>query len=428
MNIDVIMPKMGESITEGTILEWKKNIGDEIKQDETLLEISTDKVDSEIPCVESGTLVEILAEVNEVVDVGKTIAKIETKTTVEGKNNTLDSSSKEKELEKVLQEKIQTPAEQIVPSNKNSAKVDLSENTANFLTRAVMKAAREKNISTNELGQIKGTGRKGRVTKKDILNYSKLNTDAVLDLDKNTMENTSFAVATHTEEMDNMRKIIADHMKKSLDTAAHVHVVNEINMTQISNYIKNNDASFIETEGFNLTYTPFILDAVIKALKEFPEMNASINNTAVTYHKNINLGIAVALDSGLIVPVMYNCEEKNFLGLCRSLNDIASRSRSKKINPDELSGSTFSISNFGVFDVTIGTPIINQPNVGILGVGAVKKRAVVVEHSSGDSIGIQSMMNLSLGFDHRLIDGSGGARFINAIKKYIESSNLENLY
>ena len=428
MIIDIVMPKMGESITEGTILEWRKKVGEFVEKDELFLEIGTDKVDSEIPCVESGTLVEILAEVNEVVDVGKTIAKIETKTTVEGKNKTLDSSSKEKELEKVPQEKIQTPAEQIVPSNKNSAKVDLSENTANFLTRAVMKAAREKNISTNELSQIKGTGRKGRVTKKDILNYSKLNTDAVLDLDKNTMENTSFAVATHTEEMDNMRKIIADHMKKSLDTAAHVHVVNEINMTQISNYIKNNDASFIETEGFNLTYTPFILDAVIKALKEFPEMNASINNTAVTYHKNINLGIAVALDSGLIVPVMYNCEEKNFLGLCRSLNDIASRSRSKKINPDELSGSTFSISNFGVFDVTIGTPIINQPNVGILGVGAVKKRAVVVEHSSGDSIGIQSMMNLSLGFDHRLIDGSGGARFINAIKKYIESSNLENLY
>ena len=427
MIIDIVMPKMGESITEGTILEWRKKVGEFVEKDELFLEIGTDKVDSEIPCVESGTLVEILAEVNEVVDVGKTIAKIETKTTAIDKNKTLDSS-KEKEVEKVSQEKIQTPVEQTVPPNKNSAKVDLSENTANFLTRAVMKAAREKNISTNELSQIKGTGRKGRVTKKDILNYSKLNTDAILDLDKNTMDNTSFAVATHTEEMDNMRKIIADHMKKSLDTAAHVHVVNEINMTQISNYIKNNDSSFIETEGFNLTYTPFILDAVIKALKEFPEMNASINNTAVTYHKNINLGIAVALDSGLIVPVMYNCEEKNFLGLCRSLNDIASRSRSKKINPDELSGSTFSISNFGVFDVTIGTPIINQPNVGILGVGAIKKRAVVIEHSSGDSIGIQSMMNLSLGFDHRLIDGSGGARFINAIKKYIESSNLENLY
>ena len=427
MIIDIVMPKMGESITEGTILEWRKKVGEFVEKDELFLEIGTDKVDSEIPCVESGTLVEILAEVNEVVDVGKTIAKIETKTTAIDKNKTLDSS-KEKEVEKVSQEKIQTPVEQTVPPNKNSATVNLSENTANFLTRAVMKVAREKNISTNELSQIKGTGRKGRVTKKDILNYSKLNTDAVLDMDKNTIENTSFAVATHTEEMDNMRKIIADHMKKSLDTAAHVHVVNEINMTQISNYIKNNDSSFIKTEGFNLTYTPFILDAVIKALKEFPEMNASINNTAVTYHKNINLGIAVALDSGLIVPVMYNCEEKNFLGLCRSLNDIASRSRSKKINPDELSGSTFSISNFGVFDVTIGTPIINQPNVGILGVGAVKKRAVVIEHSSGDSIGIQSMMNLSLGFDHRLIDGSGGARFINAIKKYIESSNLENLY
>ena len=170
------------------------------------------------------------------------------------------------------------------------------------------------------------------------------------------------------------------------------------------------------------------MDAVIKALKEFPEMNASINNTAITYHKNINLGIAVAVDDGLMVPVMFSCEEKNFLGLCRALNDIALRARSKEINPDELSGSTFSISNFGVFDVTIGTPIINQPNVGILGVGAVKKRAVVIENSEGDSIGIQSMMNLSLGFDHRLIDGSGGAKFINAIKKHIESTNLKNLY
>ena len=265
MIIDIVMPKMGESITEGTILEWRKKVGEFVEKDELFLEIGTDKVDSEIPCVESGTLVEILAEVNEVVDVGKTIAKIETKTTAIDKNKTLDSS-KEKEVEKVSQEKIQTPVEQTVPPNKNSATVNLSENTANFLTRAVMKVAREKNISTNELSQIKGTGRKGRVTKKDILNYSKLNTDDVIDMDKNTIENTSFAVATHTEEMDNMRKIIADHMKKSLDTAAHVHVVNEINMTQISNYIKNNDSSFIETEGFNLTYTPFILDAVIKAL------------------------------------------------------------------------------------------------------------------------------------------------------------------
>ena len=195
-----------------------------------------------------------------------------------------------------------------------------------------------------------------------------------------------------------------------------------------ANYINEKNQSFKQKEGFSLTYTPFIIDALVKALQDFPELNSSLINTAITYHKNINIGVAVSLDDGLMVPVMFNCEEKNFLGLCRTLNDIANRARAKQITPDELSGSTFTISNFGVFDVTIGTPIINQPNVGILGVGAVKKRPVVVESENGDSIAVQSMMNLSLGFDHRLIDGSGGAKFINAIRQYIESMNLENLY
>ena len=425
MIVDIVMPKMGESITEGTILEWRKKVGEFVEKDELFLEIGTDKVDSEIPCVESGILVEILADVNDVVEVGKTIAKIETKTPA--KNESDPSASHEKSLDNSKEESIEI-IEKDISQKENFRKSTAPKKTTNFVTRAVMKAAREKNISMEELHQIEGTGRKGRITKKDILGYVKSKTfsnEPVIEKKANTL---SFASATHTEEMDNMRKIIAEHMKKSIDIAAHVHVVNEVNMTHIASYIEKNDSTFTKNEGFHLTYTPFILNATIKALKDFPDMNASINNTAVTYHKNINLGIAVALDDGLMVPVLFNCEEKNFLGLCRSLNDIASRSRSKKINPDELSGSTFSISNFGVFDVTIGTPIINQPNVGILGVGAVKKRAVVIEDSIGDSIGIQSMMNLSLGFDHRLIDGSGGAKFINAIKKYIESSNLENLY
>jgi len=425
MIIDIVMPKMGESITEGTILEWRKKVGEFVEKDELFLEIGTDKVDSEIPCIESGTLVEILADVNDVVEVGRTIAKIETKTSV--KNESEPSASQEKSLDN-SKEEFKEIIKKDPSQRESSLKSTVPNTTTNFVTRAVMKAAREKNISMEELHQIKGTGRKGRVTKKDILGYTKskkFSDEPHVEKKVNTL---SFASATHTEEMDNMRKIIAEHMKKSIDTAAHVHVVNEVNMTNIASYIEKNDSTFTKNEGFHLTYTPFILYAVVKALKDFPDMNASINNTAVTFHKNINLGIAVALDDGLMVPVIFNCEEKNFLGLCRSLNDIASRSRSKKINPDELSGSTFSISNFGVFDVTIGTPIINQPNVGILGVGAVKKRVVVIEDSVGDSIGIQSMMNLSLGFDHRLIDGSGGAKFINAIKKYIESSNLENLY
>jgi len=426
MIIEIVMPKMGESITEGTILEWRKKVGEFVEKDELFLEIGTDKVDSEIPCAESGTLIEILAEVNEIVEVGKTIAKIETEASA--KNNKLDSHSRGKDIDEKPQEKPKDFNKKNLSRKESSPDLTTSEKTNNFITRAVMKAAREKNISMEELNQIEGTGRKGRVTKKDILNYAKSNTYTTKPIIEKTSNTLSFTSATHTEEMGNMRKIIAEHMKKSLDTAAHVHVVNEVNMTHIASYIENNDSYFTKNEGFSLTYTPFILNALIKALKEFPEMNASINNTVITYHKNINLGIAVALDDGLMVPVMFNCEEKNFLGLCRSLNDIASRSRSNKINPDELTGSTFSISNFGVFDVTIGTPIINQPNVAILGVGAVKKRAIVIENSSGDSIAIQNMMNLSLGFDHRLIDGSGGAKFINAIKKHIESSNLENLY
>lgn len=428
MIIEIVMPKMGESITEGTILEWRKKVGEHVEKDELFLEIGTDKVDSEIPCAESGTIIEILAEVNEVVEVGKTIAKIDTGEILNDNKSISDAIALEKDSEGSAREKTQKKI-----ANESIVKEDLpkprtSEVSNNFITRAVMKAAREKNILMDELNLINGTGRKGRITKKDVLNYVKPSVDTAKPFTEKISRHLSFASATHSVEMDNMRKIIADHMKKSLDTAAHVHVVNEVNMTNIANYIEYNDSSFSRDEGFKLTYTPFILDAVIKALKEFPEMNASINNTAITYHKNINLGIAVAVEDGLMVPVMFSCEEKNFLGLCRALNDIALRARSKEINPDELSGSTFSISNFGVFDVTIGTPIINQPNVGILGVGAVKKRAVVIENSEGDSIGIQSMMNLSLGFDHRLIDGAGGAKFINAIKKHIESTNLKNLY
>ena len=428
MIIEIVMPKMGESITEGTILEWRKKVGEFVEKDELFLEIGTDKVDSEIPCVESGTIIEILAEVNEVVEVGKTIAKIDTGDSSEGKKNTPDPIDLEKGSSKELQEKEQIEIESSASQKKDLSSKSIPQSSNNFITRAVMKVAREKNISIDELNQIEGTGRKGRVTKKDVLNYVKSSVGIAKPSTEKNSQPQTFVTATHSVEMDNMRKIIADHMKKSLDTAAHVHVVNEVNMSHIANYIEENDSSFSRDEGFRLTFTPFILDAVIKALKEFPEMNASINNTAITYHKNINLGIAVAVDEGLMVPVMFSCEEKNFLGLCRGLNDIASRARNKEINPDELSGSTFSISNFGVFDVTIGTPIINQPNVGILGVGAVKKRAVVIENSEGDSIGIQSMMNLSLGFDHRLIDGSGGAKFINAIKKHIESTNLKNLY
>ena len=425
MIVDIVMPKMGESITEGTILEWRKKVGDTVEKDELFLEIGTDKVDSEIPCLESGTIVEILADVNDIVEVGKVIARVETSTPKNNQNEKIapsESLPPKKSSDSLAEETLIKPTQDQLNSKKS-----LNSNSNKFYTPAVLKAARLNKVSTAELDQIQGSGRKGRVTKKDILDYtvSLKNISTPQPADKTK---TQFPTSSRSEEMDHMRKIISDHMQKSLQTSAHVHVVNEVNMTSIRNYISKKNELFKQKEGFDLTYTPFIIDSLIKALKDFPELNSSLLDTTVTYHKNINIGVAVSLNEGLMVPVILNCEEKNFLGLCRALNDIATRARTNQISPDELSGSTFTISNFGVFDVTIGTPIINQPNVAILGVGAIKKRPVVIENENGDSIAIQSMMNLSLGFDHRLIDGSGGAKFINAIRDHIENMNLENLY
>ena len=425
MIVDIVMPKMGESITEGTILEWRKKVGDTVEKDELFLEIGTDKVDSEIPCLESGTIVEILADVNDIVEVGKVIARVETSTPKNNQNEKIASSESlppKKSSDSLAEETFIKPTQDQLNSQKS-----LNSDSNKFYTPAVLKAARLNKVSTAELDQIQGSGRKGRVTKKDILDYtaSLKNISTPQPTDKTK---TQFPTSSRSEEMDHMRKIISDHMQKSLQTSAHVHVVNEVNMTSIRNYISKKNELFKQKEGFDLTYTPFIIDSLIKALKDFPELNSSLLDTTVTYHKNINIGVAVSLNEGLMVPVILNCEEKNFLGLCRALNDIATRARTNQISPDELSGSTFTISNFGVFDVTIGTPIINQPNVAILGVGAIKKRPVVIENENGDSIAIQSMMNLSLGFDHRLIDGSGGAKFINAIRDHIENMNLENLY
>ena len=425
MIVDIVMPKMGESITEGTILEWRKKVGDTVEKDELFLEIGTDKVDSEIPCLESGTIVEILADVNDIVEVGKVIARVETSTPKNNQNDKITPSESlppKKSSDSLAEETSIKPTQDQLNSQKS-----LNSNSNKFYTPAVLKAARLNKVSTAELDQIQGSGRKGRVTKKDILDYtvSLKNISTPQPADKTK---TQFPTSSRSEEMDHMRKIISDHMQKSLQTSAHVHVVNEVNMTSIRNLISKKNELFKQKEGFDLTYTPFIIDSLIKALKDFPELNSSLLDTTVTYHKNINIGVAVSLNEGLMVPVILNCEEKNFLGLCRALNDIATRARTNQISPDELSGSTFTISNFGVFDVTIGTPIINQPNVAILGVGAIKKRPVVIENENGDSIAIQSMMNLSLGFDHRLIDGSGGAKFINAIRDHIENMNLENLY
>ena len=407
MLVDVVMPKMGESITEGTILEWRKKVGDPVEKDELFLEIGTDKVDSEIPSLEAGIIVEILALENDVVDVGTVIARIETDESL------VDNSSPSKKPVKAP-EPINKPIKVEQPPSRKKKKVDSveSQNGKKFYTPVVLKIASQEGIPLNY-----------------IENNKSIQTQGVGQTPTSSpgpLANSTF-LPGRTEEMHHMRKLIADHMKKSIETSAHVYVMTEVDMTSIVDFVNENENAFLSREGYKLTYTPFMVDAVVKALQDFPEMNSSLLGTSVTYHKNINIGLAVSIENGLMVPAMFNCEEKNFLGLCRTVNNVANRTRNKQISADELTGSTFTISNFGVFGVTIGTPIINQPNVGILGVGAIKKQAVVVESPLGDAIAIRSMMMLSLGFDHRLIDGAGGAKFIERIRDYLVTMDLRQV-
>ena len=419
MIIDVVMPKMGESITEGTILEWKKQVGDSIAMDEILLEIGTDKVDSEIPSSAEGVIVEILAKPNDVIEVGKVIAKIDSEKESSKSNDFIEKSNESlsADLPEVV-EQISTDHPKPVNNQKDKK----------FFSPVVMKIANEHQIALSELEKISGTGRGGRVTKKDILLYiDEKEKSEPINLKNDSFDKVqkSVMIKSNDEEMSHMRQMISKHMVDSLSTSAHVHVMTDVDMSRIVEFVKLNEVSFKNQESYNLTYTPFVVQATVQALLEFPKMNASIDDTKIKYHRNVNIGLAVSIEEGLIVPSLSHCEEKNFLGICRSVNDIASRARGGKINPDELSGSTFSITNFGVFGVTLGTPIINQPNVGILGVGAIKKRPVVVENVDGDSIGIKNIMILSLGFDHRLIDGAEGSKFINSIKRNLEAMPLE---
>ncbi len=430
MVIDIIMPKMGESIVEGTIIEWRKSVGDSIEVDEILLEIGTDKVDSEIPSPNAGIITELLAEPNDVIDIGVVIARIET-----------EGSASVKIQSKIEEKESPPPATEVAsikPSQIESEKVISTSGEKKYYTPIVKSIARKEGVSQDELASISGSGNNNRVTKKDLLAYLVQRSSATAPATEApaAMEQPEVSVsapvisplADERIEMDKMRRSIAEHMRHSLDTSAHVHLMNEVDMTRIVNYVDENSSSFKMREGFPLTYTPFIVSACVRALQTFPDMNSSLDGTSIIRKKNVNIGLAVAVDAGLMVPVIPQCEELNFLGLCRKVRDLVIRTRNKQIRPDELSGSTFSISNFGMFNVTTGTPIINQPNVGILGVGTIKKKPVVIETKQGDTIGIRSMMFLSIGFDHRLVDGAGGAKFVETVQKNLENMDLEHLF
>lgn len=427
MIVDVLMPKMGESITEGTIVEWKKNVGDSIGKDETLLEISTDKVDSEIPCPTAGKVLELLFDKNDTVEVNTIIARIGTEDSdsldsveqsidKKDENNNVEDSQ---ESENIISEKIDVEVS-------NTSTETKSERI--FFSPLVKSIAKKENISIEELNTIKGSGNAGRINKSDILNYidSKSNVSKVQDIQQPVATSTKYATSDQlkdsVEEMDRVRVKIAEHMVNSKNVSAHVYSTSEVDVTNIVNIRNNKKDAFLNKNGIKLTYTPIIVSACIKAIQEYPLMNASINGTNIIHHQNVNMGIAVALpDNNLIVPVIKAAEEKNFLGLSRSVDSYASKARSNSLAADDIFGSTFTVTNPGIFGSLFGMPIINQPNVGILSVGSIEKRPAVKETQFGDAVFVRHMLYLTLGYDHRLIDGAYGTKFLSRIKELLEN-------
>jgi 2-oxoglutarate dehydrogenase E2 component (dihydrolipoamide succinyltransferase) len=418
MAMDVIMPKMGESIIEGTVLEWKKNIGDIIALDETLLEISTDKVDSEVPSPAAGVLTEILFNVNDVVKVGTVIARIASKGEVP-----VEKSS-EAVAEIPVAEEVayieEAPQATLVVASSSSNK------GKRFYSPLVKSIANTESISSEELDSIIGSGKDGRVNKHDMMTY--LENRGVAQLVTPTgiplphLPASTPGLTDSVEPMGRMRKKIAQHMLESQQASPHVYSTSEVDVSNLVNYRIQNKIAFFDKYGVKLTFTPMILDACIKGIQEFPLMNASIDGDNIIHHQKINMGVAVSLpDNNLIVPVIKASEEKNFLGLTRDTADLAARSRINKLEPDEIFGSTFTVTNPGIFGSLFGMAIINQPNVGILSVGSIQKKPVVKETEFGDVIVIRSMMYITLGYDHRLIDGAYGTRFLSRVTELIES-------
>jgi 2-oxoglutarate dehydrogenase E2 component (dihydrolipoamide succinyltransferase) len=426
---DVVMPKMGESITEGTILEWKKQVGDSIAKDETLLEISTDKVDSEIPSPATGTIVEIIAQVNDTIPVGDVIARI---------GEVGESASTEEVSVETAPTEESVPAEpDLVPEIKEVVQSEIViekpiiQSGKQFYSPLVKSIAKKEGITQAELDALTGTGNNGRVNKQDILAYLKIRTAGAPTHTGDVSEQPASIVPTMSDEIEPMsriRKRIAEHMVQSVQTSPHVYTTVEADVTNLVNIRAEHKESFKAKAGVNLTYTPMLLDACIRVIQEFPLMNASLDGDNIVHHRNINMGVAVSLpDDNLIVPVIHSSEEKNFLGLARSVSDLAGRARENKLTPDEIFGSTFTVTNPGVFGGLFGMGIINQPNVGILSVGSFQKRPVVKETEYGDTIVVRSMVYLTLSYDHRIIDGAYGTKFLARLEEIIEQYNNDKI-
>lgn len=421
------LPKMGESVAEATITSWLKEIGDQIEMDEAVLEIATDKVDTEVPCEFEGVLIEKCFEVDEIVQVGQTLAIIE----VEGKvpsqaisNNNEDLVSEKEDLDIVL-----PPTFELKEDSENQIKFSDSDRFYSPLVKNIIK---KEGIDFKELEKVKGSGKDNRINKNDILKYieSKSSSNKIeltpvkvikplnIQTNSNTLNNSNDEVV----EMSRMGKLVSKHMIDSVKTSAHVQSFIEVDVTKVWNWRNKVKSDFAKREGEKLTLTPIFMQAVAVALRTYPMMNVSVVNDNIILKKSINIGMATSLaDGNLIVPVIKNADRLNLVGMTKSVNELANKARSGKLNPDDVQDGTYTVTNVGVFGSIMGTPIINQPQVGILALGAIRKMPSVIETSEGDFIGIRNKMFLSHSYDHRVVNGGLGSQFIKCIKEYLEA-------
>lgn len=421
------MPKMGESITEATIISWLKNVGDFVEADETILEVATDKVDSEVPASVSGTITEIRFQKDDVVEVGTVLALIEVVgEKVIGSRNEVVGSGNEVEEKPT---KINTQ-----PTTHNPKPTTYNLQPTSFISPLIISIAQKENLSIEELQTIPGSGAEGRLQKSDVFNYLKNRKYPIKSIPTSKAAPPSGAGGAYKinfiegkdrmVEMDRMRKMIADHMVYSKQTSPHVTSYIEVDITNLVNWRNENKDKFQEKYSEKLTFTPVFVQAVAKAIVDFPLINVSVDEKNIIVHNDINIGMATALPNGnLIVPVVKNANEKDLVALAKDVNTLAEAARNNKLKPEQIQGSTFTISNVGTFGSLMGTPIINQPEVAILAFGIIKKRPEVITTSTGDEIAIRSMMYLSLSFDHRVVDGFLGGSFLRKVGDYLEQFN-----
>jgi 2-oxoglutarate dehydrogenase E2 component (dihydrolipoamide succinyltransferase) len=424
--VEMLMPKMGESIIEGTILTWLKKEGDTIEQDESVLEVATDKVDTEVPATHGGILKKILAKVGDVIAVGAPIAIIEAETEDSATNGAAIPAVEQRE------NLIAAAPAQTQTILTSSPKAKTATGDDRFYSPLVLSIAKKENIGKSELSNIPGTGKDGRVSKQDMLNYvknrpSQAETDQIVAAAMPAASRVDVSISAQDEiiEMDRMRKMISQRMVESKRISPHVTSFVEVDVTNIVLWRNKVKDAYKKKEGEPLTFTPFFIEAVTKAIKDFPMINISVDGDKIIKKKDINIGVAVALPTGnLIVPVIKNADQFNLIGLSKKINDLANRARNNKLSPDELTGGTYSVSNVGSFGNTMGTPIIMQPQVAIMAVGAIQKKPAVVELPTGDVIAIRYKMFLSHSYDHRVVDGSLGGMFVRKVADYLEAFDL----